>query len=173
MSGVLHTSKIHCDVAKYVENMQQRERDREKNVWKGWRVTLSDTKSRDNWSHLKQHKDCNLLLGPWLDLAAHFIIFMSTSQQSNRWTYRDWFAHSRQVTSSVVAGGLRQLIGQNVPPLHPLTLVPQAVHPVAKSISLNLTAQAHTTCKQKYTSWLIHVCVCSYVVFRVKTFKYQ
>lgn len=45
----------------------------------------------------------------------------------------------------VVAGGSWQLIGQDVPALHPLTFVLQAIHPVTEGVALRLTAQTDTT----------------------------
>lgn len=45
----------------------------------------------------------------------------------------------------VVAGGLWQLIGQDVPALHPLTFVLQAVHPVTEGVALRVTAQTDAT----------------------------
>lgn len=45
----------------------------------------------------------------------------------------------------VVAEGLRELIGENVPSLHPLALVLQAVHPMAEGVALRVAAQADAT----------------------------
>lgn len=44
----------------------------------------------------------------------------------------------------VVAEGSRQLIGQDVPPLHPAALVLQAVHPVTEGVTLGVAAQTDT-----------------------------
>lgn len=45
----------------------------------------------------------------------------------------------------VVAGGTWQLVGQDVPALHPLTFVLQAVHPVTEGVALRVTAQTDAT----------------------------
>lgn len=44
-----------------------------------------------------------------------------------------------------MAEGPRQLVGQDVPPLHPPALVLQAVHPVTEGVALGVTAQADAT----------------------------
>lgn len=148
-----HKSKIHFNVTKCVENVQQRERKRERMYERGgeslWVTPSQKTTGCPSPSLLwNSTKIVIYFLGPgW---TSHLISLSSCPLYSHQ--INDWFAHSWQVTFSVMARGLRQLIGQNVPPLHPLTLVPQTVHPVAKSVSLNLTAQAHTTCHRKYTS---------------------
>lgn len=49
------------------------------------------------------------------------------------------------LTILVVAEGSRQLIGQDVPALHPPAFVPQAVHPVAECVALRVTAQTDAT----------------------------
>lgn len=41
-----------------------------------------------------------------------------------------------------MAEGPGQLIGQDVPALHPAALVLQAVHPVTEAVALRATAQA-------------------------------
>lgn len=45
----------------------------------------------------------------------------------------------------LLAGGLRQLIGQDMPALHPPAFVLQAVHPVAEGVALRVTAQTDAT----------------------------
>lgn len=45
----------------------------------------------------------------------------------------------------VVAEGSWQLVGQDVPPLHPLALVLQAVDPVTEGVTLGVAAQTDTT----------------------------
>lgn len=53
--------------------------------------------------------------------------------------------HGRRCSGLVVAEGSRQLVGQDVPPLHPLALVLQAVSPVTEGVALGLGAQTDAT----------------------------
>ncbi|MEQ2207267.1 hypothetical protein XENOCAPTIV_009564, partial [Xenoophorus captivus] len=55
----------------------------------------------------------------------------------------------------VVDEAPRQLVGQDVPPLHPPTLVLQAVHPVTEGISLGTAAKADTTWTPESTERLV------------------
>lgn len=54
----------------------------------------------------------------------------------------------------VVAEGSRQLIGQDVPALHPLAFVLQTVHPVTEAVALRVTAQTDATCRTQTASQL-------------------
>lgn len=44
-----------------------------------------------------------------------------------------------------MAEGPRQLVGQDVPALHPPAFVLQAVHPVTEGVALRVTAQTDAT----------------------------